>query len=95
MGNPCRCPVCNTFGSSRLNGYCKKHVPNVKTVNEINIENEKFEANEGAGPDQGYMIRKNYMNGYGAVPRSSAFIGSQYPTLKRTYGLQEKGGNKK
>ena len=95
MGNPCRCPVCNTFGSSSLGGYCKRHVPSVKTVNEINIEQDKFESGEGAGIDQGYMIRKNYMNGYGAVPRAKEFIGIQYPTLKRTYGLQEKGGNKK
>ncbi len=90
MGNPCRCPVCNTFGSSRLNGYCKRHVSSAPSVNEQMVAN----ALPDDDVDPGYIIRKNYKPAYG-IPRADAFIGATYPTVKSTYGLQERGGKKK
>ena len=87
MGNPCRCPVCNNFGSRSLNGYCKRHVPNAPS--------EKQAVNEMPDDDidPGYIVRDNYKPTYG-IPRSDAFIGGTYPGVKSTYGLQERGGKK-
>ena len=89
MGNPCRCPVCNNFGSRSLNGYCKRHVPDTKSVNEQTVVNEMPDDDI----DPGYIIRGNYKPSYG-IPRADAFIGGTYPGLKSTYGMQEKGAKK-
>lgn len=91
MGNPCRCPVCNNFGSSSLKGYCKRHVPKAKAVNEFPqtmVQDVKDDT------EIGYIIRDSYRPSFG-IPRSEAFIGGEYPTVKSLYGMQEKGGKKK
>lgn len=87
MGNPCRCPVCNNFGSRSLNGYCKRHIPKPA--------DEKVAVNELPDDDidPGYIIRANYKPDYG-IPRADAFIGGSYPGVKLTYGMQEKGASK-
>ena len=87
MGNPCRCPVCNNFGSRSLNGYCKRHVPVSKSANEQQIVNEMPDDEI----DPGYIIRGNYKPEFG-IHRADAFIGGSYPGVKSTYGMQEKGG---
>ena len=91
MGNPCRCPVCNNFGSRSLDGYCKRHVPQSKAVNEQQVVVQNLPDDE---IDPGYIIRENYKPSYG-IPRADAFIGNSYPTVKSTYGMQERGGKKK
>jgi hypothetical protein len=94
MGNPCRCPVCNNFGSSSLNGYCRRHVPKAKAVNELPTPMITVQGLPDDDIDPGYIIRDNYKPSYG-IPRADAFIGGSYPTVKSTYGMQEKGGKKK
>jgi hypothetical protein len=87
MGNPCRCPVCNNFGSRSLKGYCKRHVPKSDSgkVMVQDLPDDEI--------DPGYIIRENYKASYG-IPRADGFIGGSYPTVKSKYGMEEKGGKK-
>lgn len=78
MGNPCRCPVCNTFGSSRLNGYCKRHYKQPESGRpEIDDEG-----------DAGYIVRDEFKPGYGIL-QSDSFFNGEYPTVKSKYGMEK------
>ena len=93
MGNPCRCPVCNTFGSSRLNGYCKKHVPMpVHKEDKKVIPNSVVQVPDENDP--GYMVRNNFKPDYG-FPRGKAFWGKEFAAIDKKYGLQKKGYGKR
>lgn len=89
MGNPCRCPVCNNFGSSSLKGYCRRHVP--KTVNELPQAMVSVQKDDR---DPGYVIRDSYRPAFG-IPKADCFIGGSYPAVKSAYGMQQRGGKKK
>jgi hypothetical protein len=62
-----------------------------KAVNEIKTTVQQMPDDD---IDPGYVVREAYKPTYG-IPRADAFIGGSFPTVKSTYGMQERGGKKK
>ena len=79
MGNSCRCPGCNKFGSSSLGGFCRSCAPA-----------EKKEVKPSDENDPGYVVRDHYKSSYG-FQRSDSFLSDEYGIRKSTYGYQERG----
>ncbi len=50
MGTRTKCPVCNGFGTTDLDGYCKRHVPNIE------VPKDKSDEDKHVGDDyRGYF----------------------------------------